>query len=253
MIAAAVGLQALGYVPFASTFGAFLARAHDFVRMAAISRANLRVVGCYPGISIGPDGPSQMALEDIAAFRAIHGSIVLYPSDANQTSQLVGQLADQPGISYLRVTRAEVPVLYGADERFEIGGSRVLRASGQDDVAILAAGITLHEALAAADALDQDGIRARVVDVYSLKPIDTPTLYAAAHDTAGRLISVEDHRPEGGLGEAVLGALATFGGPIKLVRLAVDLMPGSGTPAELRREAGIDCTAIVAAARSLLA
>jgi transketolase len=252
MIAVAVGLQALGYVPFVSTFGAFLARAHDFVRMAAISRANLRVVGCYPGISVGPDGPSQMALEDIAAFRAIHGSVVLYPSDANQTSQLVGQLADQPGISYLRVTRAELPVLYGADERFEIGGSRVLRASGQDDVAILAAGITLHEALAAADALDHDGVRARVVDLYSLKPIDTPTLYAAAHDTGGRLISVEDHRPEGGLGEAVLGALATSGGPIQLVRLAVDFMPGSGTPAELRREAGIDCTAIVAAARSLL-
>ena len=252
MIAMAVGLQTLGYVPFASTFGAFLPRAHDFVRMAAVSQANLRVVGCYPGISIGPDGPSQMALEDLAAFRAIHGSAVLYPSDANQTSQLVGQLADRPGISYLRITRAELPVLYHPDERFEIGGSRVLRASGQDDVAILAAGITLHEALAAADVLDQLGVRARVVDVYSLKPIDAPTLFAAAKETGGRLISVEDHRPEGGLGEAVLGALAAFGGPVRLVRLAVDLMPGSGTPAELRREAGIDCAAIVAATRSLL-
>jgi transketolase len=252
MVATAVGLQVLGYVPYASTFAAFLSRAHDFVRMAAVSRADLRLVGCYPGISIGPDGPSQMALEDLAAFRAIHGSVVLYPSDANQTSWLVRRLADQPGISYLRVTRAELPVLYPAGERFEIGGSRVLRASDNDDVAIVAAGITLHEALAAAESLAGQGIRARVIDLYSVKPADAATLCAAVRATGGRLVTVEDHRPEGGLGDAVLSALAEAGEPVRLVKLAVDLMPGSGTPTELRRAAGIDAAAIVAAVGSLV-
>jgi transketolase len=252
MVAAAVGLQALGYVPFASTFGAFLPRAQDFVRMAAISDANIRLVGCYPGVSIGPDGASQMALEDIAAFRAIHGSVVLYPSDANQTRWLVGLLADQPGISYLRVTRAELPVLYGPGERFPIGGSRTLVSSACDDVAILAAGITLHEALAAAEVLDVRGVKARVIDLYSLKPIDAATIRTAARVTRGRLITVEDHRPEGGLGDAVLGALATLGEPFTLTKLAVDLMPTSGTATELRRAAGIDCAAIVTAASSLV-
>jgi transketolase len=252
MVATAVGLQVLGYAPYASTFAAFLSRAHDFVRMAAVSSADIRLVGCYPGISIGPDGPSQMALEDLAAFRAIHGSVVLYPSDANQTSWLVHRLADQPGISYLRVTRAELPVLYPAGERFEIGGSRVLRASDDDDVAIVAAGITLHEALTAAQTLAHNGIRARVIDLYSVKPVDAANLCAAARVTGGRLVTVEDHRPEGGLGDAVLSALAESGEPLRLVKLAVDLMPGSGRPRELRRAAGIDADAIVAAARSLV-
>jgi transketolase len=252
MVATAVGLQVLGYVPYASTFAAFLSRAHDFVRMAAVSRADIRLVGSHPGVSIGPHGPSQMGLEDLAAFRAIHGSVVLYPSDANQTSWLVRRLADQPGISYLRVTRAELPVLYRAEERFEIGGSRVLRASDNDDVAVVAAGITLHEALHAAEALAGQGIRARVIDLYSVKPVDAATLRAAANATGGRLVTVEDHRPEGGLGDAVLSALAEVGEPVRVVKLAVDLMPGSGTPAELQQAAGIDAPAIAAAARSLV-
>jgi transketolase len=251
MVATAVGLQTLGYVAFASTFAAFHARAFDFVRMAAISRANLRLVGCYPGISIGPDGPSQMGLEDLATFRAIYGSVVLYPSDANQTSALVRLLADQRGISYLRVTRAELPVLYPAGERFEIGGSRVLRQSDRDDLAIVAAGVTLHEALKAVEILAERGIQARVIDLYSIKPVDAATLQAAVRDTGGRLITVEDHRPEGGLGDAVLDAVKAMGMPLQLVKLSVDLMPGSGRPAQLRRAAGIDAGAIVAAATAL--
>ena len=252
MVATAVGLQALGYVPFASTFAAFHARAFDFVRMAAVSRADLRLVGCYPGVSIGPDGPSQMGLEDLAAFRAVHESVVLYPSDANQTSALVQLMADRPGISYLRVTRAELPVLYPAGERFEIGGSRVLRRSDRDDLTIVAAGITVHEALAAAEFLDGQGIRARVIDLYSLKPVDAVALRAAVRDTAGRLVTVEDHRPEGGLGDAVLDAVADMGLPLRLVKLSVTLMPEPGTRAELLHAAGIDTTAIVAAATTLL-
>src|SRR5829696_9100156 len=179
MVATAIGLQTLGFLPFASTFAAFHARAFDFVRMAAVSRADLRLVGCYPGVSIGPDGASQMGLEDLAAFRVVHGSTVLYPSDANQTSALVQLMADQPGVSYLRVTRAELPVLYAAGEPFEIGGSRVLRGSDRDDLAIVAAGITVHEALRAADQLADRGIRARVIDLYSIKPVDAATLQAA--------------------------------------------------------------------------
>ena len=252
MVATAIGLQTLGYVAFAATFAAFHARAYDFVRMAAISRADLRLVGCYPGVSIGPDGPSQMGLEDLAAFRAIHGSVVLSPSDANQLGALVRLLADQPGISYLRVTRPELPVLYHADEHFKIGGSRVLRSSGQDDVAIVAAGVTLHEALAAADALAGRGIRARVIDLYSVKPIDAVTLQAAVQDTGGRMVTVEDHWPEGGLGDAVLGAVAAMGMPLQLAKLGVTHMPGSGPAPQLRRAAGIDATAIVAAATALL-
>jgi transketolase len=252
MVAAAIGLQTLGYVPFVSTFAAFHARAYDFVRMAAIGRADLRLVGCYPGVSIGPDGPSQMGLEDLAAFRAIHGSVILCPSDANQAGALVRLLADQCGISYLRVTRPELPVLYPSGERFEIGGSRVLRRSAHDDVAIVAAGVTLHEALAAAEILAGRGVHARVIDLYSVKPADSATLQAAMRDTAGRMVTVEDHRPEGGLGDAVLGAVAAIGMPLHLLKLGVTLMPGSGTAAQLRRAAGIDATAIVAAATSLL-
>jgi transketolase len=252
MVATAVGLQTLDYVAFASTFAAFHARAFDFVRMAAVGHADLRLVGCYPGVSIGPDGPSQMGLEDLAAFRAVHGSTVLYPSDANQTSALVRLMADQGGISYLRVTRPELPVLYHPGERFQLGGSRVLRGSDRDDVTIVAAGVTLHEALAAAELLADRGIRTRVIDLYSVKPIDAATLQAAVRETAGRLITVEDHRPQGGLGDAVLGAVAAMGMPLQLVKLSVTLMPESGTPAQLRRAAGIDATSIVAAATELV-
>ena len=251
LVAAAVGLQVRGWKPFASTFAAFFTRAYDFVRMAAISRASIKLCGSHAGVSIGEDGPSQMALEDLAMLRAVHGSTVLYPCDPNQTAQLVAHMADQDGIVYLRTTRAALPALYDADEQFEIGGSRVLRSSERDQVAIVAAGITVHEALEAASRLEAEGIRARVIDLYSVKPIDAATLREAARVTEGRLLTVEDHWPEGGVGEAVQSVFAEDADPLRVVRLAVQDMPGSGTPAELLAAAGIDAAAIASAARRL--
>ena len=251
MAAAAVGLQVRGWKPFASTFAAFWSRAYDFVRMAAISRANIRLCGSHAGVSIGEDGPSQMALEDLAAFRAIHGSTVLYPCDANQTARLVELMADTDGIIFLRTTRGKTAVIYGPDETFEVGGSRVVRSSGDDQLTIIAAGITLHEALKAADGLRDDGIAARVIDLYSVKPVDVETLREAARATEGRFLVVEDHWPEGGLAAAVLEATATDEQRPRVVSLAVREMPGSGTPEELLHEAGIDADAIRAAAREL--
>jgi transketolase len=246
MIAAAVGMQVLGWKPFASTFAAFHARSYDFVRMAAISRATLKLCGSHAGVSIGEDGPSQMALEDLAEFRAVNGSTVLYPCDGNQTVRLVRQMADVDGISFLRTTRANTPVLYGPDETFPIGGSKTLREG--DDVAIVAAGITVHEALAAAEALAADGIDARVIDLYSVKPVDEETLRAIASP----IVTVEDHWPEGGLGEAVLSALAGVDERPRVVKLAVKDLPHSGKPAELLAAAGIDAAAIEQAARELV-
>jgi len=252
MIAAAVGLQAVGWRPFASTFAAFLSRAYDFLRMAAVSRATFAVCGSHAGVSIGEDGPSQMGLEDIASFRALHGSSVLHPCDANQTARLVAAMADTDGISYLRTLRPATPVLYSADEQFEIGGSRVLRSSNTDDVALVGAGITVHEALAAADLLAEDGIAARVIDLYSIKPLDAETLAAAAEATGGRLVTIEDHSAEGGIGDAVLDAVADLDQPPRVVKLAVRELPRSGTPAELLAAAGIDAAHIAEAARRLV-
>jgi transketolase len=252
LIAAAVGLQVRGWKPFGSTFAAFLTRAYDFIRMAAISRANLKLCGSHAGVSIGEDGPSQMALEDIAALRAVHGSTVLYPCDANQTAKLVAAMADLDGISFIRTTRAATPVIYDDEEEFPVGGSKVVRSSDDDDVAIVAAGITLHEALKAADALAEDGISARVIDLYSVKPIDVETLREAAEATQGRLVTVEDHWAEGGLGEAVLSAFADADERPRVTLLAVREMPGSGKPAELLAAAGIDAEHIAAAARHLV-
>ena len=248
MVAAAIGLQVRRWKPFASTFGAFFTRAYDFVRMAAVSQANLRLCGSHAGVSIGEDGPSQMALEDLAMMRAVHGSTVLYPCDANQTAKLVSQMANRDGVSYLRTTRGATPVIYGSDEEFPIGGSRVVRSSGEDEVTLVAAGITLHEALKAADALAEEDIRARVIDCYSVKPIDVQTLRAAAQGT-GRIITVEDHWPEGGLGEAVLAALADLDPRPQVTVLAVRRMPGSGKPAEMLAAAGIDAAHIVRAVK----
>ncbi|NGO77307.1 transketolase [Streptomyces sp. YC504] len=251
MVAAAVGLAARGYTPYASSFAAFLTRAHDFVRMAAVSGSDIKLAGSHAGVSIGQDGPSQMGLEDLAMFRSVHGSTVLYPCDANQTAQLVAALAERPGIGYLRTTRGETPALYGPDETFPIGGSKVLRSSDADRVTIVAAGVTVREALAAADQLAEVGIACRVIDLYSVKPVDTATLREAAERT-GCLLTVEDHRPEGGLGDAVSEAFAD-GGPVpRLVRLAVRHMPGSATPGEQLRSAGIDEAAIAAAVRLLV-
>jgi transketolase len=253
MVAAAIGLNVRHYVPFASTFAAFLARAYDFIRMGAISRTSIRLCGSHAGVSIGEDGPSQMALEDLSMMRAVYGSTVLYPSDPNQTAQLVALMADQSGISYLRTTREKTPVLYAPTDRFTIGGSTVLRQSDADAVTVVAAGITLHEALKAYDELEQDGVRARVIDAYSVKPIDHETLWTAARLTNGRIVVVEDHWPEGGLGSAVEEAFTTTAGwtddlPLRIQHLAVRSMPGSGTPAQLLAAAGIDAAAIVKAA-----
>ena len=256
MVAAAVGMSVRHRVAFASTFAAFLTRAYDFIRMAAISRANIRLCGSHAGVSIGEDGPSQMALEDLAMMRAIHGSTVLYPSDPNQTAQLVAAMANQPGISFIRTTRGNTPVIYGPDETFTIGGSRVVRSSSQDKVAIVAAGITLHEAIKAQDELQKAGIAARVIDAYSVKPIDRDTLHATAEAVSGRFVVVEDHWPEGGLAEAVQEAFTTNAGwdgaAISLTHLAVQSMPGSGTPQELLDAAGISAPHIVAAVRALV-
>jgi transketolase len=250
MIAAAVGMQVRGFRPFASTFAAFLTRAYDFVRMAAISRAHICLAGSHAGSSIGEDGPSQMALEDLAAFRAVHSSIVLYPSDPNQAASLVRLMADHPGIAYMRTHRGATPTIYEPDDRFKIGGSRVLRSSEDDQVTLVGAGVTLHEALKAADQLGEAGIAARVIDLYSVKPVDEETLRQAAADT-GAIVTVEDHWPEGGIGDAVLAALAEVEG-VRVHKLAVRDMPGSGKPAELVHESGIDAEAIVAAAQGLV-
>ncbi|MFJ9538410.1 transketolase [Streptomyces sp. NPDC101225] len=251
MVASAVGLASRGWVPYAGTFAAFLTRAHDFVRMASVSGAGINLVGSHAGSAIGQDGPSQMGLEDLAMMRAVHGATVLYPCDANQTAQLVAAMAGCEGIRYLRTSRGESEVVYGPDEEFPIGGSKVLRSSSEDRLTLVAAGVTVPEALAAADALDRDGIRARVIDLYSVKPVDRPTLRAAAEDT-GCLITVEDHHPEGGIGDAVLDAFVD-GRPVpRLVRLAVRTMPGSASPEEQLHAAGIDAEAIAAAGKLLV-
>jgi transketolase len=253
MIGAAVGLGVRHYIPFASTFAAFLTRAYDFIRMAAISQANIRLSGSHAGVEIGADGPSQMALEDLAMMRAVHGSTVLYPSDGTSTAALVREMAAQPGISYIRTTRGSYPVLYDAAETFPIGGSKVLRSSQHDAVALIGAGVTLHACLAAAENLAADGIHARVIDLYSVKPIDTQTLLTAAAVTNGRLVVTEDHHPEGGLGSAVTQALLDAGPQtLQVTHLAVRDMPGSGTGEELMAAAGIDAKHIEAAARDLL-
>ncbi len=247
MVAAAVGLQVRGWKPFASSFGAFLSRAYDFVRMAAISDADLKLCGSHVGVSIGPDGPSQMALEDIAAFRAVLGSVVLYPSDPNQTVQLVDAMRQHRGVSYLRTTRGATPVIYEPDETFRIGGSRTLRSSAEDVVTLVGAGITLHECLAAADDLAGRGVAARVIDLYSIKPVDADALLLAAAETQA-LVAVEDHWAEGGIGETVAAVLADAGVGTRLLRLAVAERPGSGPPESLLAAAGIDAAHIVSAA-----
>jgi transketolase len=253
MLGASVGLQAMGKKPVAATFGAFLTRAYDFIRMAAISRADLRLCGSHAGVSIGEDGPSQMALEDLATMRSVHGSTVLYPADGNSTARLVGTMVDLDGISYLRTTREKTPKLYDRDEEFPVGGSKTLRSSESDRVTIVAAGVTVFEGLKAADQLSGEGTSVRVIDAYSVKPIDTKALAAAVQET-GLIVVVEDHWVEGGLGDAVLEALAAGGKELsgRVIKLAVTEMPGSGTPEELREWAGISSGKIARAIRSAL-
>ena len=252
LVAGAVGLSVRGYVPFAATFAAFFTRAYDFIRMAAISEANIRLCGSHAGVEIGADGPSQMALEDLAMMRAVHGSTVLYPSDATSAAYLVREMAGRGGVVYLRTTRGAYPVLYGPDDAFPVGGARLVRSSPGDQVTLIGAGVTLHNCLAAADELGRDGIAARVLDLYSVKPVDTEALLAAAAATGDRLVVAEDHYPEGGIGSAVLEALSDAGHPVQIAHLAVRGLPGSGTPAELMEAAGISAGHIARAARELL-
>jgi transketolase len=248
LIAATVGMSVRHWVPFASTFAAFLSRAYDFIRMAAISRASIRLAGSHAGVSIGEDGPSQMALEDIASIRAIHGSTVLHPSDANQAAQLVAAMSENTGISYMRTLRGKTEVRTDSEEQIRIGGSREVRVHGDgDDLLIIACGITVGEADEAAERLSADGHSVRVLDCYSIKPLDAETVRLFA-SSARAIITVEDHWPEGGLGDAVLEALADIPERPVVRKLAVREMPGSGTPEELLHEAGINADGIVVAA-----
>ena len=251
MVAAAVGMSVRHRVPFASSFAAFFTRAYDFIRMAAISRANIRLSGSHAGVSIGEDGPSQMALEDIAMMRAVHGSTVLQPCDANQTAKLVAKMADTDGIVFLRTLRPKTPVIYDPSEDFPIGGSKVVRSSDDDAVTVVATGITVPEAIKAADELQESGVSVCVIDAYSIKPIDGETLRDAAQATGGKVVAVEDHWPEGGLGEAVLSALSEEADTLNFEHLAVGIMPGSGKSEELMDAAGISANHIAEAVRKL--
>ncbi len=248
MVGAALGMSRRGRIPFVSTFAAFFSRAFDQIRMAQYSDANIKFVGSHAGVSIGEDGPSQMGLEDIAMFRTILGSVVLHPADAVSTEHLVEEAAAHRGIVYLRTMRQKTPILYRPEERFAIGGSRVLRRSDRDLATIVAAGATVHEALKAHQALEAAGIAVRVVDAYSIKPIDVETLLEAARQTR-LVLTVEDHYAEGGLGEAVLSALAASGTPVHL--MAVRKRPRSGQPEELLDMEEISAGSIVEKVKSL--
>jgi transketolase len=252
MVSVGVGLAARGRVPFIDTFACFLTRAFDEVRMAAISRSNIKLCGSHCGVSIGEDGPSQMALEDLAMFRAVNGSIVLYPSDAVSAERLTEFAAHAEGITYIRTSRPKTVILYSVDETFPVPGFKVLRRSDNDRVTIIGAGITLHEALKAADQLKGQGIAVRVIDLYCVKPLDGAALAAEVKATGGRLVTVEDHFEEGGLGEAVLAALLDAGSaPSKVRRLAVRGMPHSGKPDELIDKFGISARHIVDAVKEI--
>ncbi|HEV2342250.1 MAG TPA: transketolase, partial [Candidatus Acidoferrales bacterium] len=252
MISVGVGLAARGKVPFLSTFACFLSRAFDQVRMAAISRSPIKVCGSHCGVSIGEDGPSQMALEDLASFRAIHSSTVLYPSDAYSAEHLTEAAARLPGITYIRTSRPKTPLLYSPADEFPVPGFRVLRQSANDRALIVGGGITVHEALKAHEQLKSQGISARVMDLYCVKPIDGRKFADQLKAAGGNLITAEDHYPEGGLGEAVLAALAEAGAsPKKYVKLAVTGMPHSGKPDELLEAFGISAKHIVDAVREM--
>lgn len=245
MLGTAMGLAARGAIPFAATFAAFFTRAYDFIRMAAISNLNVKLAGSHAGVSIGEDGPSQMALEDLAMTRAQPNFTVLYPSDAVSTDRLVEKMAYHRGPAYMRTSRPKTPVIYGPDEQFEIGGLKVLRESANDAATVIGAGVTLFEALEAYDALQAKGISIRVVDLYSVQPIDAATLLRCAKETKGRLITVEDHYAAGGIGDAVAAAVAPAGFTVQ--RLAVGEIPRSGKPEELVDRYGISARHIVEA------
>ena len=249
MVGAAAGIAACGKIPFVATFAAFFTRAYDFIRMAAISQSNIKLVGTHVGVSIGEDGPSQMGLEDLAMMSAQPGVTVLYPSDALSMYKLVEVAASHKGIVYLRAGRPKTAVIYGADETFRIGGSKVVRQSAADQLTIVAAGVTLFEALKAHDQLKAAGITTRVVDLYSIVPVDRATLLDCARATGGRFLTVEDHYAHGGIGDAVLSALASEG--VRVHKLAVREIPRSGKPDELVDHFGIGVRSIVEAAKEI--
>lgn len=249
MIGTAVGLATRAKIPFASSFACFLMRAYDFIRMAGIGTANIKLCGSHAGVSIGEDGPSQMGLEDIAALRGIPRSVVLYPCDAVSTVKLVAEMAKYQGIAYLRTTRPKTPVIYDNDEEFTIGGCKVLRSSPNDVVTVVAAGITVFEALKAYEALTNEGIKIRVIDLYSVKPLDETTLIRSALETNRTIITVEDHYSEGGIGDAVAAAVSKEG--IRVLKLAVNDIPRSGKPEELMDMFGISAKHIIETVKRL--
>jgi transketolase len=248
MIGAAMGLAARGAIPFPSTFACFLTRASDFIRMAGISRSNVKLAGSHAGVSIGEDGPSQMALEDLAMMRSVPDCAVLYPCDATSAERLVAAMAQRPGMAYMRTSRPKTPVIYGPDEKFPIGGSKVLRQSDNDVAAVITAGVTVFEALKAFDQLHKEGIAIRVIDAYSVQPIDAQTMIDAAKASGGAVITVEDHYAAGGIGDAVSEAIAPAGFAVR--RLAVREIPRSGQPGELLDRYGISAAHIVDAVRA---
>lgn len=250
MVGVATGFAARGKVPFASTFATFFSRAFDQVRVAGISRANVKLAGSHVGVSIGEDGPSQMGLEDLAMMRAVVGSTVLYPSDAVCAEKLMDQMVAHPGVCFLRTSRPKTPVLYSNDEAFPIGGAKVLRQNAGDKVTVVAAGVTLYEALKAADALKGEGVGITVIDAYSVKPLGKDVILAAAQKTGSLVLTVEDHYPEGGLGDAVAGELSGVG--VKVHKLAVFELPRSGKPEELMAHYGIDSQAIINKVKALV-
>ena len=249
-MAVAIGFGTRGKVPFASTFATFFTRAFDQIRVAGISMANLKLVGSHVGVSIGEDGPSQMALEDLAMMRAVVGSVVLYPSDAVSTEKLLEVMAQTRGVFFLRTSRPKTPVLYGNDEKFPIGGAKIVRQKAGDKVTVVGAGVTLHEAVKAADLLAKEGIGITVVDAYSIKPLGKDVIKAAAAKTGNVVVTVEDHYAEGGLGDAVAGELSCDG--VKVHKLAVRELPRSGKAEELLAKFGIDAAAIVKKVKSLV-
>ncbi len=249
LVSVATGLSALGTIPFACTFAAFFTRAHDQIRMAAISRSNLKIVGTHCGISIGEDGPSQMGIEDIAMMRAVPGSVVLSPCDAYSTERLIERMAQERGLHYLRASRPDSPVLYGPADEFLFGGARILRSSERDSVTVVATGITVFEALKAYEILKRDGAAITVIDAYSIKPLAAGLIGSAASKTDQQVISVEDHLIEGGLGDAIAGELSAQG--VRVRRLAVRELPHSGKKDELLARYGIDANAIVRAVREV--
>jgi transketolase len=242
MVGTALGFSIRGKTPFVSTFAAFLTRAFDQIRMSQYSHANIKFCGSHAGVSIGEDGSSQMGLEDIAIFRTLLDSVVFYPSDAVSTEKLVEKMAEHKGIFYLRTTRKEMPILYRNDEVFRIGGSKILKSNKADVAVVVAAGITVHEALKAYEELKESGILIRIIDLYCVKPVDMSALTQAANDT-GAVITVEDHFAEGGIGEAVASALAGHQAPV--YSLSVRKMPKSGKPDELLDYEEISKQAIV--------